>query len=48
MEAINSEKSWEGIKDQDSNCATVTFIHTTLHFMDIQQLEKESLVAYVN
>ena len=49
MVAINSGKSWEEIKDllrlklYNANIDT----HTS-PFMDIQQLEKESLAAYVH
>ena len=48
MEAINSEKPWDEIKDLlrlklcNANIDTYTW-----HFMDIQQWEKTSLAAYV-
>ena len=49
MEAINSGKSWEGIKDLLCLKLSDTNIHTyTSHFMDIQQWEKESLAAYIH
>ena len=49
MEAINSEKFWEEIKDLLTLKLCDTNIHTcTSYFMDIQQQEKESLVAYVH
>ena len=48
-EAINSEKSWEEIKDLLWLKLCNTNIHTyTSHFMDIQQWEKESLAAYIH
>ena len=48
-EAINSGKSWEEIKDLLWLKLCNANIHTyTLHFMDIQQKEKESLAAYVH
>ena len=47
MEAINSDKSWEEIKDLLQLKLCNANIHTyTSHFMDIQQWEKESLAAY--
>ena len=47
MEAINSEKTWDEIKDLLKLCNAN--IHTyTSHFMDIQWWEKESLAAYVH
>ena len=46
-EVINSEKSWEEIKDLLRCELCNTNIHTyTSHFMDIQQWEKESLAPY--
>ena len=46
MEAINSEKSWEEIKDLLQLKLCNANIHTcTSHFMDIQQWEKETLAA---
>ena len=48
-EALNSQKSWEEIKD--SLCLKISNadIHTSIsHFMDIQQADKESLAAYVH
>ena len=48
-EAINSEKSWEEIKDLLRLKLCNTSIHTyTSHFMDIQQWEKDSLAAYIH
>ena len=48
LEAINSEKTWDEIKDLLRLKLHNANIHTyTLHFMDIQQKEKESLAAYV-
>ena len=48
-EAINSDKSWEEIKDLQQLRLCNANIHTyTSHFMDIQQCEKESLAAYVH
>ena len=48
-DAINSEKSWEEIKDLLRLKLCNANIHTyTSHFMDIQQQEKESLAAYVH
>ena len=44
MEAINSEKSWEEIKDSHRLKLCDANIHTcTSYFMDIQQKKKESL-----
>ena len=49
MEAINSEKTWDEIKDILRLKLCNASIHTyTLHFTDIQQWEKESLAAYVH
>ena len=49
MEAINSEKTWDEIKDLLRLKLCTANIHTyTLCFMDIQQQEKESLAAYVH
>ena len=43
MEAINSEKTWDEIKDLLRLKLCNANIHTyTSHFMDIQQWEKES------
>ena len=48
-ETIDSDKSWEEIKDTLWLKLCNANIHTyTLHFMDIQRWEKESLAAYVN
>ena len=48
-EAINSDKSWEEIKDLLWLKLCNANIHTyTSCFMDIQQWEKESLAAYVH
>ena len=49
MEAINSDKSWEEIKD----LLWLKFYNANIHtdtscFMDIQQGEKESLAAYLH
>ena len=49
MDAINSEKAWDDIKDLLRLKLCNANIHTyTLHFMDIQQQKKESLAAYVH
>ena len=49
MEAINSDKSWDKIKDLLWLKLCNANIHTyTSHFMEIQQWEKESLAAYVH
>ena len=49
MEAINSGKSWEAIKDLLWLELCNANIHTYAScFMDIQQKEKESLAAYVH
>ena len=49
MEAINSEKSWEEIKNLLRLKLCNANIHTyTSLFMDIQQWEKESLAAYIH
>ena len=49
MEAINSEKTWDDIKNFLRLKLCNANIHTyTMHFMDIQQWENESLEAYVN
>ena len=48
-EALTSQKTWEEIKN--SLCLKISNadIHTSIsHFMDIQQSDKESLVAYVH
>ena len=48
MEAINSDKSWDEIKDLLWLKLCNANIHTyTSHFTEIQQWEKESLAAYV-
>ena len=49
MEAINSDKSWDEIKDllQLKLCNANNHIYTS-HFMEIQQLEKESLAVYIH
>ena len=48
-EAINSEKTWDEIKDLDRLTLCNANIHTyTLHLMDIQQWENESIAAYVH
>ena len=47
MDAINSEKTWDGIKDLLRLKLCNANIHTyALHFMDIQQWENKSLAAY--
>ena len=49
MEAINSEKTWDEIKDLLRLKLCNANIHTyTSCFMEIQQQEKESLAAYVH
>ena len=49
MEAIDSEKTWDEIKDLFRLKLHNANIHTyILCFMDIQQQEKESLAAYVH
>ena len=49
MEATNSDKSWEEIKDLLWLKLCNANIHTYMScFMDIQQWEKESLAAYVH
>ena len=49
MEAINSEKTWDEIKDLLRFKLCNANIHTyTSHFMDKQQWEKESLAACVH
>ena len=47
MEAINSGKTWDEIKDllRLKQC-NANIYRSTSHFMDIQQWEKESLAAY--
>ena len=48
-EAINSEKTWDEIKDLLRLRLCNANIHTyTSHFMEIQQHENESLLAYVH
>ena len=48
-EAINSEKTWNEIKDLLRLKLCNVNIHTyTSCFMDMQQWEKESLAAYVH
>ena len=48
-EAINSDKSWEEIKDLLWLKWCNAIIHTyTSHFMDIQEKEKASLAAYIH
>ena len=47
-EAINSEKTWDDIKDLLRLKLCNANIHTYMScFMDIQQQEKESLAAYI-
>ena len=49
MEAINSEKSWEEIKDLLRLKLCNANINTyTSCFMDTQKWEKESLAAYIH
>ena len=48
-DAINAERTWDEIKDLLRLKLCNANIHTyTLHLMDIQQWEKESLAAYVH
>ena len=49
MEAINSEKTWDEIKDllRLKLCNANIHMYTSC-FMDIQQWEKESLAPYVH
>ena len=48
-EVLTSQKTWQEIKDYLHLKISNTDIHTSIsHFMDIQQTEKESLVAYVH
>ena len=48
-EAINSDKSWDEIKDllRLKLCNANIYMYTS-HFMEVQQSEKESLAAYVH
>ena len=49
METINSQKTWDDIKDLLRLKLCNYNIHRyTSHIMDIQQWEKESLAAYVH
>ena len=49
IEAINSEKTWDEIKDLLRLKLCNANVHTyTLCFMDIQEWEKEPLAAYVH
>ena len=49
MEAINSDKSWDEIKDLLWLKLSSANIHTyTSHFMEIQQWEKKTLAAYIH
>ena len=49
MEAINSDKSWDKIKELLWLKLCNTNIHIyTLHFMEIQQWENESLAAHIH
>ena len=49
MDAINSEKTWGDIKDVLRLKLGNANIHIyTLHFMEIQQQEKESLAVYIH
>ena len=49
LEALTLHKTWEEIKDSLHLKICNSDIHTSIsHFMDIQQKEKESLVAYVH
>ena len=48
-EALNSDKSWDQIKDVLCLKICNLDIHTSVsHFMEIQQKEKESLAAYIH
>ena len=49
MDTINSEKTWDDIKDLLRLQLCNANIHTyTLHFMEIQQQDKESLEVYIH
>ena len=49
FEALTLQKTWEEIKDSLHLKISNSDIHTSIiHFMDIQQTEKESLAAYVH
>ena len=48
-EALTAQKTWEEIKDSLQLKISNVDIHTSIsHFMDIQQMDKESLAAYVH
>ena len=48
-EALTAQKTWEEIKDSLQLKISNADIHTSIsHFMDIQQMDKESLAAYVH
>ena len=48
-EALTAQKNWEEIKDSLKLKISNTDIHTSIsHFMDIQQMDKESLATYVH
>ena len=48
-EAITSGKSWDNIKDLLQLKVCSSDIHTSIsHFMEIQQMEKESLAMYIH
>ena len=47
-EALTAQKNWEEIKDSLRLKISNVDIHTSIsHFMDIQQMDKESLATYV-
>ena len=49
LEALNSNKTWEEIKDSLHLKICNSDIHTSVsHFVEIQQKEKESLAAYIH
>ena len=48
-EALTAQKNWEEIKDSLQLKISNMDIHTSIsHFMDIQQMDKESLATYVH
>ena len=48
-EALTAQKNWEEIKDSLQLKISNADIHTSIsHFMDIQQMDKESLATYVH
>ena len=49
LEALNSDTSWDKIKDLLQLKLYNSDIHTSIsHFMDIQQKDKESLAVYIH